>query len=644
MMVRPAHEANQHVRLKIEALAGLLVDLTKTNANEARAFVCLTRKDEPQCFSSASNPLTLAPSEKQRDRSRRVVRRHVAVWPELRDNTFLLENVSTVQLFELHIFLEEASGLSRPPQRIGICQWSLTASGTMNLIVIPDNTNQQHSSGYSIDRSGDAMLRVKVVLEDVNCNSCYFGNSSSSITMDRLSLNRSLVSLKHDLSPVQEEIVQAHHLTEIVQIATQTKDDAKSSLELNSLRLKKARQGGFPFSRRWLERRTKLPTRRKGKGPLKRPWWRKLTIRSKSKTDCGYHRWVDELRLDSADSEPVIASTDLYPSFVRDQSRSRKDLERNETMHFISADVGRPESPWDPFGIHKSSIDKTSTVESNACHDSQVPVSFPASATNVMTRSRLFSQTIADGDTLCYSLASGTEYLSQPDQPLSKNDYFSNDEVEMEFEPDPDLLVISDSESDDEIEVACDEDSDDEIEMRFETDSGILVVSDIREVDSPRGLASIFGCWDSPPEQYTEDAEEDEDPTVVFDSSSTESSLDHKPKKFKSFQIFPSLPVKKLEQLAGRRTPSPTVPSKSKTKMSRKKWAWIDSFSEGFTELLRCGPSTHENKRMRMKKVQDADANLLGIFVKRYEEDTPLQNLPEYRSPSSITMSDTVQW
>ena len=584
MMLRAPPENSKTIRLQIKALVGLRVDTTKSSGNNVRAYVCLSRKNELQCISSPSNPLTLAASEKRWIRNRQSVRRHVAVWST--DNTIVLENVTASQLVELHVFVKEES--SRAPECLGTCQWSLAvadAQGTMDLILTP--SSQQSPSAFSIDKRRDAILRVDISADEPSLPTTA---QSSRPQIESMSL-----------SATHKDILCVYN-------SIKAKDDA-SKCSLRDGRPAKVRRGTSQW--RWRERRTKKELRQK------RSWWQKLTSRSKRNTDYGYQLGDDETKIDGEDPG--------------------RNMEQNKATGSSSAKMSRPESPWDPFGILSTNkwVDITATMESDDGNVSQTVIRKSPSAA-------------AEEDTLCYSVASESEHFTCPNALVLRKARGIYDEV-----PDPDILFLSDDETDNSIGVTFDEqENDDEIEMAFEADSGILVLSHssrIRQVESPRGLAHLFNCWESQSEQHPQDgARRDDEAVTVFDSTSAENSFEGKsqPLRNSTAKREKSPPMKMSEEIVARNAPpSQTASSIKNTRMPRKKWAMIDTFSEGITDWLHCGPSILEKKTMRTKKTQESDANLLGIFVKRNNnvEDVPLYYLPEYRSPSSVTMSDVMQ-
>jgi hypothetical protein len=214
--------------------------------------------------------------------------------------------------------------------------------------------------------------------------------------------------------------------------------------------------------------------------------------------------------------------------------------------------------------------------------------------------------------------------------------------------PDPDLVIISDDDTDEQMEdIEVNKQNDQEIEMIFEEDADMVVSSHpshIREIDSPRGLAQLFGCWDSHHnlEQHLR-RDDDEANTIVLDSCPADNSVEDTPLPTQSTRQF--VPIEQSDEILAGTTP-PLIPKPKthrKAKRILQKWAVIDSLSENITDLLRCGPSLIEKKQMRQKKMKENDANLLGMFVKRNIEDDPSQYISQIRSPSSVTMSDVVQ-
>ncbi|GAX28259.1 hypothetical protein FisN_27Hh091 [Fistulifera solaris] len=584
----PAND--KRIQLTVKAIAGLLVDTTKSKGDDVRVYLCISCKQnvELQWISSPSNPLKLAASEKRWGRNGRARRRHVAVWPESQDNScFVDANVCGV--IELHVFLIEGYDPIRQPEWMGSCRWSPSVTKkTMDLALSPVRTSRHDQPTFSIDRKGGAMLRVEIACEEF-----------SRPTLNEVSRP---LSLSTNLSPTQKEIVDAHAAIR------KTQKDGQSA---------KVRFGRIQFLKSWRERRDKKNRHLY----QKRSWWRRLALQSQMILHDGYHRGNDDTKRDGGDHETAVISNDQAVEYT---AATKGLTSMKESFPTI-----RPLSPWDPFGI----IDVMNTVDRDGAKGSQSAT--PKSDSVVAAPVTIIPTLVEEDDTLCYSPTSESEYLMYRNTLLLPKPMLIEEDA-----PDPDLVIISD----DDTNVEFYDPNDQEIEMIFEEDADVVVSSP--PSDSPNGLAQLFNCWDSHLnlEQTLKGVRDNNEAnTIVLDSYPADNSVEDTPLPTQSTRQF--VPIEQSDEILAGTTP-PLIPKPKthrKAKRILQKWAVIDSLSENITDLLRCGPSLIEKKQMRQKKMKENDANLLGMFVKRNIEDDPSQYISQIRSPSSVTMSDVVQ-
>ncbi|GAX23317.1 hypothetical protein FisN_27Lh091 [Fistulifera solaris] len=496
----------------------------------------------------------------------------------------------------------------RQPEWIGSCRWSPSVTKkTIDLTLNPVGTFRHNHSVFSVDRKGGTMLRVEIDREE-----------SFRPTFNELSRP---LPLSTNLSPIQKEIVDRYA------IIRHTHKNAQSA---------KVCFGRLNFLQGWRERCDK----KNKQIHQKRTRWRRLSLHFQRILNHGYHLGNDDTNRDGEAPQSDIMSS----SQAIEQTRTTEAT----PIKIKSSPTVRPLSPWDPFGIMSLTVTGVATAakivpvpdgdedSQNATRRSDPSVAAPFTISPTPLEKDATS-------TWCYSPTSKSEYLMYRNTLLLTKPMLIDQDA-----PDPDLVIISDDDTDKQDHVVeVNQQNDQEIEMIFETDSDIVVSSHpshIREFDSPRGLAQLFGCWNTHHNMELPLLRDDnEAKPLVLDSYSADNSVEDKPLPTQSTREF--VPIEQIDGIVAGTTP-PLIPNPKKHRKAQKirqKWAVIDILSENITDLLRCGPSFIEKKKMRQKKMEENDANLLGIFVKRNVEGDLTQSLSQYRSPSSVTMSDVVQ-
>ncbi|GAX23316.1 hypothetical protein FisN_27Lh090 [Fistulifera solaris] len=141
------------VTLKVQAIAGILVDTFHADENNVRVFVRVIHVSGNICAaSSLSNPLKVSPTEK----GSTVFQRQVAVWPCYDDPCVFEANDG--ERFQFQVCLNIPGRGNFP---IGSGNWEVSTRGdcdvSIGCFLAPD---KRRSIAYCIDSSGGAMLRI----------------------------------------------------------------------------------------------------------------------------------------------------------------------------------------------------------------------------------------------------------------------------------------------------------------------------------------------------------------------------------------------------------------------------------------------------------------------------------------------------